>query len=306
MSAVWTPNLIMPGVAKCGTTTLYDMLVSHPRVTGGIEKEVRFLMDADDELATAQNVRDLSVAGWAAQFADRGQGDFDVWLDASPQYQYQQAALDTIAALDPQPRVLFIVRNPSARLFSLYQYARYHHKRLPHVTSFAQFIEEIRPPVDPRISDQKMMVNAWADSHYDQMLERWSAVVAPERLFVTSVEELGADRDGVLTAIAHWLGIDPVPLLTSQIDRSNPTVKTRSRLIRMIGGRAAKILPETPMVRRLKTFVRELNSTPLDRDEISQNADVLARLDEEFAPSMANFSALRAKLGLARNPSELA
>ncbi|NLR69409.1 sulfotransferase [Novosphingobium sp. ERN07] len=305
MSAVWTPNLIMPGVAKCGTTTLYDLLVSHPRVTGGIEKEVRFLMDAGDELATAQNVRDLGVAGWADQFADKGQGDFDVWLDASPQYQYQQVALSTIATLDPQPKVLFVVRKPSARLFSLYQYARYHHKRLPHVTSFAQFIDEIRPPVDSRLNDQKMMVNAWADSHYDQMLERWSAVVPPERLYVTSVEELGADRDGVLADIAHWLGIDPDPLLTCEVDRSNPTVKTRSRLIRMVGGRAAKLLPETPLVRRLKTFVREMNSAPLDRDEVKQNADLLAQLDAEFAPSMANFAALRAKLGLARNRSEL-
>ncbi|MFY7836455.1 MAG: sulfotransferase [Novosphingobium sp.] len=305
MSAVWTPNLIMPGVAKCGTTTLYDLLVSHPRVTGGIEKEVRFLMDAEDELATAQNVRDLGVAGWADQFADKGKGDFDIWLDASPQYQYQQIALSTIAALAPQPKVLFVVRKPSARLFSLYQYARYHHKRLPHVTSFAQFIDEIRPPVDNRLNDQKMMVNAWADSHYDQMLARWSAVVPPERLYVTSVEELGADRDGVLTDIAHWLGIDPVPLLTSEVDRSNPTVKTRSRLIRMVGGRAAKLLPETPLVRRMKTFVREMNSAPLDRDEVKQNADLLAQLDAEFAPSMANFAALRAKLGLARNRSEL-
>jgi hypothetical protein len=294
----------MPGVAKCGTTTLYDMLVNHPRVTGGIEKEVRFLMDADDELATAQNVRDLGLQGWAAQFPDGGKGDYDVWLDASPQYQYQQVALETVAALDPQPRVLFIVRKPSARLFSLYQYARYHHKRLPHVTSFAQFIDEIRPPVDARLNDQKMMVNAWKDSQYDRMLERWSAVVAPGRLFVTSVEELGADRDGVLRQIAQWLGIDPDPLLMSEVDRSNPTVKTRSRLVRMIGGRAAKLLPETPLVRRLKTFVRELNSAPLDRDEMGRNADLLAQLDTEFAPSVARFTAMRAELGLAQSRIE--
>lgn len=42
----WTPNLIVPGVAKCGTTTIHDLLVAHPRVTGGMEKEVRFLIDA--------------------------------------------------------------------------------------------------------------------------------------------------------------------------------------------------------------------------------------------------------------------
>lgn len=306
MENEWTPNLIMPGVAKCGTTTIYDLLVSHPRVTGGIEKEIRFLMDEDDELATSQNVRDNGLAGWAGQFADRGTGDFDIWLDASPQYQYQQVAIDTIARLDPQPKVLFVVRRPSARLFSLYQYARYHQKRLPHVKSFAQFIEEIRPPVDHRLSDQKMMVNAWNDSRYDLMLSRWSEVVSADKLFVTSVEELGDEREKVLRELAAWLGIDPEPLVHSRVDRSNPTVKTRSTLLRKVGGRAAQVLPETRLIRHIKTFVRELNSSPLDRDELSRNSNLIEQLDAEFAPAMAEFEALRQTLGLVRKPAKKA
>ena len=95
----WTPNLIIPGVAKCGTTTIYDILVSHPDITGGIEKEVRFLMDADENLATPMNVRDRGLAAWATQYADRGKGPYRFWIDASPQYQYQQVARDTIAEI---------------------------------------------------------------------------------------------------------------------------------------------------------------------------------------------------------------
>ena len=121
----WTPNLIIAGVAKCGTTTLHDLLDAHPRVTGGKEKEVRFLMDADEELCPKVNVRDSGVGAWASQFEDAGGGDFDIWMDASPQYQYQQVAKDTIAELETKPKVAFIVRDPVRRLFSLYQYARY-------------------------------------------------------------------------------------------------------------------------------------------------------------------------------------
>ena len=297
----WTPNLIIPGVAKCGTTTIYDLLAAHPRVTGGIEKEVRFLMDADDELCPNVNVRDSGLDAWASQYADRGQGDFDIWMDASPQYQYQCVARDVIAALDPQPKVLFILRNPARRLFSLYQYARYHQRCLPHVSSFAQFIDEIREPVAEALRDQKMMVSAWRDSQYDRMLEEWSVVVAPENLFVTSVEELGEDREGVLTALAGWLGIDPQGLIDAKIDRSNPTVVTKSRLLRKLGGKAAKALPDTAIVRRLKTAVRELNSAPIDRDEIRENAALMAQLDAEFAPHMAQFAALSMKLGHMRS-----
>lgn len=295
---VWTPNLIMPGVAKCGTTTLYDLLLAHPRVTGGREKEVRFLMDADDELATAINVRDCGLAAWASQYADHGHGDFDIWLDASPQYQYQKVALATIAALDPQPRVLFIVRKPSARLFSLYQYARYHQRRLPHVTSFSQFLDEIRPPVDSRLRDQKMMVTAWQDSCYDQMLAQWAEVVAPGKLFVTSVEELGSDRDGVLSRLARWLEIDPAGLQGASAVRSNPTVVTKSRLVRRLGARAAHMLPDNALIRRLKTVIRGLNTAAIDREEIQRNRPLLAELDEEFRPHMERFARLRQELCL--------
>lgn len=293
---VWTPNLIIAGVAKCGTTTLHDLLAQHPRVTGGIEKELWFINDRHDELTPPVNVHSRGLEAWADQFPDKGRGDFDIWMDASATYEYQDTAKQIIAALDPQPKVMFIVREPAQRLFSLYQYARYHHRRIPHIQSFAQFIEAIREPVDERLRDQNVMVHAWRGSQYDWMLEEWSRVVPPERLFVTSVEELSQDRVGVLTAIATWLGIDPAGLLEAGVDRSNPTVVTRSRFVRQVGKRLAKILPETQAIRKVKTALRELNSAPIDRDERHDNAALLESLAAEFAPHMTRFEQLRREL----------
>jgi hypothetical protein len=125
------------------------------------------------------------------------------------------------------------------------------------------------------------------------MLEDWSKIVPRERLFVTSVEELAQDRVKVLTGIAAWLGIDPSGLLAASVDRSNPTVVTRSRLVRQVGKRLAKVLPETQVIRKVKTAVRELNSAPVDRDERHDNAALLASLEAEFAPHMARFQKLR-------------
>lgn len=296
---VWTPNLIIAGVAKCGTTTLHDLLAAHPRVTGGIEKEVRFLMDADDELCPKVNVRDSGLGAWAGQYDHRGKGDFDIWMDASPQYQYQHTALEVIGGLEPQPRVLFIVRDPARRLFSLYQYSRYHQRDMPHVHSFAQYIEEVREPVAPLLAVQKMMRSAWRDTQYDLMLEEWSRVVPRERLFVTSVEELSQDRDDLLSRLAQWLEIAPEPLLKAEIDRSNPTVVTRSKFLREVGGRVAAALPENPLIRRIKTAVREMNSAPVDKNELADNAELMAQLTAEFAPNMARFEDLRATLAWA-------
>jgi len=288
----WTPDLVVAGVAKCGTTTLYDMLVAHPCVCGGIEKEVRFLMDHDDELIPAANVHSWGLQGWVEQFPDRGKGDFDVWVDASPQYQYQDTALQELAAIEQKPLVAFIVRKPSQRLYSLYQYARYHQRRMPHIESFAQFIDEIRPPVTGPLAKQKMMRTAWEDSQYDLTYERWAAALGDDRLFFTSVEQLGEDRFAVLSALSERLGLDPAPLREPPVIQSNPTVVTRSKLVKTLGARAAKILPDIGPVRRAKTFVRELNSGTVDRSEKADNAPLLAQLDEEFAKSEKRFAEL--------------
>ncbi|MEM9312228.1 MAG: sulfotransferase domain-containing protein [Pseudomonadota bacterium] len=286
----------MPGVAKCGTTTLYDLLVAHPRVTGGIDKEVRFLMDIDDRLCPPVNVHISGLEAWASQYPDKGLGDFDIWLDASPQYQYQRTALETIARLEPQPKVLFILRNPARRLFSLYQYARYHQQAIPWVMSFEHFIEAVREPVDDRIAQFNMLRSAWRDTIYDAMIEDWSGAVPAHNLFVTSIEELAQDRTKTLRSLASWLNIDAQPLIMAQSAKSNPTIVTRSRTLRSIGAKAARLLPENPVVRWAKDAVRELNSAPVDRDELDDNAPFLAQLEEEFAPMMARLGALRASL----------
>lgn len=288
----------MPGIAKCGTTTLHDILVAHTRVTGGIEKEVRFLMDPDDELCPQNNIGSSGIEAWSSLYHDRGEGDFDIWLDASPQYQYQAVARETIAQLDPQPKVLFIVRRPSQRLYSMYQYARYQHRALSQISSFGQFIDEVRSPQLGSFKRQRMLLNAWEDSQYDRLVEQWSAILRPGNLFVTSVEELAQSKDDVLTQLASWLGIDPLGLTDAQVERSNPTTLTKSRLVRKYGSRLARLLPETSVMRKLKNSVRQLNSGQIDQSELQANAPLLAELDALFQPHMDRFGQLREAMDL--------
>jgi len=290
------PNLIMPGVAKCGTTTLYDILVRHPAIAGGSDKELRYLMDEGDDLLRAENIRSGGLEGWMQRFPDAGRGDHRYWLDASPQYQFQKTAFDTISALEIKPRLVFIVRRPSRRLFSMYQYARYQMGRLPHIKSFAQFIDEIGSPVSPRIADQHMLVNAMADSRYDEMLERWSAIVPDDYVWVTSLEALIADRADVLTDLGEWLGLDPHPMIEPGHEPSNPTIRVRNHALLNIGGRLAALLPKIGVICKAKRIARNLLVEAVPPDEIFENAGIMAELDREFAPSVARFNQMAGRL----------
>lgn len=282
----------MPGVAKCGTTTLHDILTAHPRITGGIEKEARFVMDDHDPLARDHAIGPAGMAAWQNCFADKGAGDFDYWLDASPQYQYQDIAPQVISGLDPAPRLIFTVRSPATRIASLYRYAVYHHKAVSGFEGLADFVDALKQGDDPRIGPRRMLANAWADTHYDAMLERWREVVEPANIYCIWLESLNADRAGVLTRLAAWLGVSPEPLIAADTSRSNPSVQTRSRTIKRVGARLAKVLPDNAVVRAAKTAVRQLNSAELPAGEIEQHKGLIRQLDIEFAPSVDRFNAM--------------
>lgn len=301
----WTPNLIMPGVAKSGTTTLHDLLVAHPRIAGGREKEVRFLIDREDPLCPRQNINNLGLEGWAECFVDQGKGDFDIWLDASPQYQYQDIALRTIAKLDPQPKIIFIVRAPSRRLFSLYQYARYHQRAIPDISSFADFLDQIRHPEESGIRP-RMLANAWNDTKYDMMIDRWSKVIDKENLCVVSLDELVTNRQALLGGLCNWLGVSTSGIAKTVVTRSNPTVITRSRALRRVGSRLARRLPENILTRATKDALRNWNSAPLDYSELEANRAILALIEEQFAPNMRRLHQLKQERTTALVQSELA
>lgn len=78
--------------------------------------------------------------------------------------------------------------------------------------------------------------------------------------------------------------------------RSNPTVNVRSNVLLAKGGRIASLLPNHGIARKAKTFFRGLLEGPVPPDEMAQNADLLAELDQEFAPHVERFNALAARM----------
>ncbi|MGB3808229.1 MAG: hypothetical protein WA936_13595 [Erythrobacter sp.] len=282
----------MPGVAKCGTTSLHDILVEHPRITGGRLKEIRFLMDAHDPLAPRGSVERSGLRGWASHFRDRGQGDFDYWIDASPQYQYQDIAPRIVGQLGPEVRLLFIVRAPSKRLASLYRYGRYDMKAIQGFDRFEDFIEAIRTDDDPRLMGRRMLRNGWRNTRYDLMLEQWRAVVDPTRIYCLWLESLRDNREGELLKLAQWLGIDAEPLLAAEVTRANQTRMTRSRALLKVGRLLGGSFPDYPIVRAAKRAVNRLNSRDLPIEMTENNRDTLDAIEKEFASNVERFNAM--------------
>ena len=145
------PNLIVAGVPRAGTTALFRYLTSHPQVCGSDFKETCYFVDpgywSEDQFQRSlPNVRSHGLDAYQAYFdrcEQRGQAARIV-VDASPDFVYQDSAVEMIPLVPSAPLVVFVVRNPADRLLSLYRFALGNQARLPEGTTFAQFIVMLR------------------------------------------------------------------------------------------------------------------------------------------------------------------
>lgn len=98
------PDFFIAGAPKCGTTSLYDWLRTHPSLFMPV-KEPSFF---------AQDIRPLpykTLPEYLAFFKDRPTGTCLIG-EASPKHLYSGTGLREIANLNPAARIIIIVRNP--------------------------------------------------------------------------------------------------------------------------------------------------------------------------------------------------
>jgi hypothetical protein len=108
------------GVQKAGTTTLYSMLVRHPSIAGGPQKELRFFIEPHD---------------WSnpdySSYRRPVQDGATVAGDATPGYLFYPGAIARMHRYDPGLRLMATFRDPIERAFSQWAMERRRHEDYP-------------------------------------------------------------------------------------------------------------------------------------------------------------------------------
>src|SRR4051812_3312851 len=108
---VTLPNLIVIGAKKSGTTSLYVYLDAHPEISMTRDKELNFFVEE----------RNWSRGlGWYGEQFDAGA---PVRGEASPYYTalpHHRGVPERMASVIPDARLVYMVRDPIARLLSHY------------------------------------------------------------------------------------------------------------------------------------------------------------------------------------------
>ena len=122
------PNLVVAGVEKAGTTSLFDYLRQHPDICASDLKELNYFLP-------------LRFPGGALSAREEYVGHYAHWrgepyrLEASPAYWYGGPRVITaLGEVLSEPRIVISLREPVARLWSAFTYLKSMGRLDRHVT----------------------------------------------------------------------------------------------------------------------------------------------------------------------------
>lgn len=282
-----TPNLFLVGPGRTGTTSLFRHLAAHPDICGGRRKEIGGFMP----LIFGESSPDLAI--YRAEF-DRCLNER--WrLDATPGYFFGGRAM--AEALDDNcggAHVVITLRDPSARMFSLYRHVN-NKVLFGAFKTFGDYVAACaeRSP-GQAYCPQTIHLSALDEGRYDLLYEGWRAVFGPKRLRVLFYEDLERRPERLLYEMERWLGLaegtvsDQTPLHDNRAVEYR--VEALQRLASAVNDRFEPILNRHPRLRhRLRNAYYAINGR--SRGE-RPDRETWIHLERIYAPHMRRLAAL--------------
>lgn len=287
------PNLVIAGVSKAGTTSLFNYLGQHPDVGASDVKELRYFTP----LRYGEPLEPLEA--YTRHF--RCCLDDRYALEATPGYFYGGAAVaQALAQTCPDVRVIVSLRSPPQRCWSWYRFVK-SRLRIPREMGFEEYLdrcEELhRAGLDGTVASQPFW--GLGGGCYSRWLDAWSRQFG-DRLRIVFFEDLAADPAQVVGSLFRWLALDPGPLETLQFPVDNKTEPYRNKALQDVAVRLNR--PSERFFRRHAAAKRLLRSTywAINRapEERGLPAGCRTRLDAFYRPYDERLRGQLAALGL--------
>lgn len=292
------PNLIIAGVSKAGTTSLFNYLARHPDVGTSDVKEVRYFTP----LRSGKPLEPLAT--YTAHFPNCS--DRKVVLEATPGYFYGGRAIaSAIRASCPGVRVLVSLRTPEERCWSWFGFVK-SRLRIPKEITFEQYLdrcEELhRAGVDGEVEHQPYW--GLGGGCYAQWFDSWVHEFG-DRYRVLFFDDLVSDPASLVTSVCGWLGLETAPLEAFDYAVENKTEQYRHRGLQRaavtLNRRLEQALRRHPTVkRRLRRGYYLLNRAPT---ESGMPPDQWERLRAFYRPYNEQLAEQLAAVGLRLPPS---
>jgi hypothetical protein len=260
------PDFFVVGHAKSGTTALYEMLRRHPQIYMPPGKEPWFL--ASELLERTPPRPEGTVATlpeYAALFSEAGP-DQRVG-EASALYLWSKTAAARIAEIQPDGRIIAILREPASFLRSLH---------LQFVETYVETQADMRTALElepaRRRGEQVPRYTYWPKAlmysehtRYVELLRRYRERFPPERMLVLIYDDFRRDNARTVREVLRFLEVDEsVPIESLE---ANPTVGVRSETVHHLVHSVA--VGTGPVSKALKAAVKLVTPRNLRRSALA-------------------------------------
>jgi hypothetical protein len=260
------------GWPKCGTSSLFSYLSSHPGIQGSTPKETFFLMDRGHPFYARHGYAydHDGEAGFEALFDGPANGR--VRLEATTHHVFQETARDAISRMRPAPHLLFILREPARRILSAFRYMRDNKALIDPSLTFDQYVRAMlanepstlathyRSPKHLWIAQRELV---WCD--YARWLQQWKGCVPDDNMHILLFEDMKAAATEFAADLLARVGLNPDPLLNFDFAKANETYQVSRHALHRTVVSANLILPRCKMkawLKRRYLTLQQRSATP--------------------------------------------
>jgi hypothetical protein len=285
-------HLIVAGVHRSGTTTLFNRLARHPEVDASRIKETNYFLPA-------RYGRPLgSPSSYEEQF--RFPLAAKLTLEASPGYYCGgEPVAEAISECLPKTRILVLLREPVERLESFYTFMK-SILTVPRGMSLAEYVDACLALTPAELSSKELdMYRGLHDGLYADYYDGWRTRFE-DSFRVYFLDDLSERPEETLAEIAVWAGISPEPLLEplrADNRRSAYRIASLQRYARRFNAAYEPWLRRHARIKRLlRGAYRLVNGTP-PAETLDEQVDAvtLERLASFYAKSNARLAQLVAR-----------
>ncbi|MGD9168500.1 MAG: sulfotransferase domain-containing protein [Candidatus Thiodiazotropha sp.] len=274
------PNFVIAGAPKAGTSSVHGWIADHPQAVGSTEKETYFFVDPNTHMYRKDANVTHGLDKYSAYFPVPSTHNPTVVLESTPSYLYYETALNGIASLPTKPKCLFILREPSAQIYSLYQYFKNNWDWIPYDQSFSDYLKSVRES-NANYKGNEIAENAIKYGCYVDYLIRWREKLGEDRILVLTFDELKRDEKKFTKQIARWLGLDPDFYDSYDFPRDNETYTAKSVGLQRLNIAVRSKLPKGRLYNWVKSMYRQVN-TAKPKGPSDDERHIIDELKEEF------------------------
>jgi hypothetical protein len=203
------PDFFIVGHQKCGTTALYKMIQNHPQIFMPAQKEPRFFITERPSRPRGNGRgRPASLDEYLGLFAEATAEQRAG--EASPQYLQYAEAPAAIAQLNPDAKIIALLREPASFLRSYH--GQMLHNRVETEKDFRKAMElepaRRRGEQFPPGCDRKAWLLYSDQIRYAEQLAHVHASFPREQVMVLIYEEYRRDNEGVVRDVLRFLDVD--------------------------------------------------------------------------------------------------